>query len=76
MKLSVSLPEDDVEFLDEYASQTGVESRSAIVHQAIDLLRSASLEDDYVAAWEEWEGTEDARLWDSVSGDGIDDAPR
>ncbi|MEU4722674.1 ribbon-helix-helix domain-containing protein [Nonomuraea dietziae] len=30
MKLSVSLPEEDVAFLDEYAEETGEKSRSAV----------------------------------------------
>lgn len=76
MKLSVSLPEDDVEFLDEYAAQTGIGSRSATVHQAIALLRSANLEDAYAVAWDEWDASEDARLWETVNADGIGDAPR
>jgi hypothetical protein len=30
-----------------------------------------SLEDDHVAAWDEWDGSEDARLWDTTTTDGI-----
>src|SRR5260370_803923 len=32
MKVSVSLPEEDVEFLDSYAQARGIESRSADLH--------------------------------------------
>jgi Arc/MetJ-type ribon-helix-helix transcriptional regulator len=71
MKLSVSLPEDDVRFLDGYAGERGVGSRSAVVHEAIGLLRSADLETEYEAAWQEWEVAEDAALWDSTAGDGL-----
>jgi Arc/MetJ-type ribon-helix-helix transcriptional regulator len=71
MKLSVSLPEDDVRFLDGYADERGVTSRSAVVHHAIDLLRAAGLESEYEAAGQEWEVAEDAALWDSTAGDGI-----
>ena len=76
MKLSISLPDEDVAFLDEYATRAGLESRSSIVHEAIALLRIASLEDDYAAAWDEWDASEDARLWDATMADGIADAPR
>lgn len=76
MKLSISLPDDDVEFLDQYATRAGAESRSSIVHEAIALLRSASLEDEYVEAWDEWDASEDARLWDTTVSDGITDASR
>lgn len=75
MKLSVSLPEEDVVFVDEYASKEGASSRSAVLHKAITLLRAAELEDAYQAAWEEWESSEDAELWESTSTDGLD-APR
>jgi hypothetical protein len=35
MKVSVSLPGDDIQFLDDYAREQGLESRSAAVHRAI-----------------------------------------
>ena len=54
MKVSVSLTDDDVAFVDKYAAQTGVPSRSAVIHQAIELLRNAGLEEAYSTAWDEW----------------------
>ena len=74
--MSVSLPEDDVRFLDEYAQQAGAGSRSAAIHRAVDLLREAMLEQAYAAAWNEWEAGEDAALWDMTAGDGVADAAR
>ncbi|MEZ0072178.1 ribbon-helix-helix domain-containing protein [Planotetraspora sp. GP83] len=76
MKLSVSLPEEDVAFLDEYVTRHEALSRSAALHDAIRLLRAVSLEEEYVAAFEEWDAGEDASVWDATSGDGISDAPR
>jgi Arc/MetJ-type ribon-helix-helix transcriptional regulator len=73
VKLSVSLPEDDVEFIDEYATEHRVESRSAVVQRAVSLLRASELGDDYVAAWTEWESS-DADLWESAVADGLADA--
>lgn len=70
VKLSISLPPVDVEFLDGYAQQHGVESRSAAVQQAVALLRAADLGDDYEAAWSEWEET-GAAEWDAVVADGL-----
>jgi Arc/MetJ-type ribon-helix-helix transcriptional regulator len=75
MKISVSLPDEDVRFLDQYV-QGGTLSRSSAIHQAIRLLRTASMEDAYAAAWEEWETSEDATLWVSTASDGIVDASR
>ncbi|GAA3175627.1 MULTISPECIES: ribbon-helix-helix domain-containing protein [Streptomyces] len=71
MKISVSLPQEDVAFVDEFASRTEAESRSAVIHAAIELLRAAELESQYAEAFEEWDASEDAKLWDGTSGDGI-----
>jgi Arc/MetJ-type ribon-helix-helix transcriptional regulator len=74
MKLSVSLPNEDIEFLDAYATAQGYPSRSAAVHAAIRLLRSARLGDDYAEAWAEWFGTDEADLWGHTAGDGLGDS--
>lgn len=71
MKLSVSLPEEDVAALDEHARKVGLRSRSAVVHRAIGLLRQSGLEDDYVAAWEEWDHSTDREAWEAATGDGL-----
>jgi metal-responsive CopG/Arc/MetJ family transcriptional regulator len=71
MKLSVSIPEDDLTFLDQYIEKLGIPSRSAAVQKAIRLLRTAELAEAYEAAYEEWHGSEDAMLWDRTVGDGI-----
>jgi len=76
MKVSVSLPAEDVSFLDEYAARAGVGSRSAAVHRAIGLLRMSGLEQSYAAAWDEWNASGSGRLWDAAVADGIGDAPR
>ena len=41
--MSVSLPEEDVEFLDTYVHDQGAASRSAALHKAVGLLRAAKL---------------------------------
>jgi Arc/MetJ-type ribon-helix-helix transcriptional regulator len=80
MKLSVSLPDEDVTFLDEYAKAIGAPSRSAVIHRAVGLLRASKLGNDYAAAWDEWEAAGEAELWESVINDGLTerdpDAPR
>ena len=77
MKVSVSLPGDDVAFLDAYAHEQGLESRSAALQKAVRLLRAAELGAAYEAAWDEWSATRDAELWDRSAGDGlVTDAPR
>jgi Arc/MetJ-type ribon-helix-helix transcriptional regulator len=76
MKMSVSLPSDDVAFVDEYAARAGLPSRSSVLHEAIRLLRMADLERDYAAAWQEWAAGGDSSPWDRAIADGLDDAPR
>lgn len=76
MKLSVSLPEEDVAILDEFAAATGLASRSAAVHHAVRMLRLPELERDYEAAWSEWEASGDHATWDAAAADGIADAAR
>jgi hypothetical protein len=76
MKLSISVTEEDVLLLDEYARAAGLRSRSAAVQQAIHLLRHVDLEDDYAAAWEEWESSGERAEWEGTVGDGLADAPR
>ncbi len=71
MKVSVSLPGEDVQFLDEYAKEQGLESRSAALHRAVRLLRTAELGGTYEAAWDEWAAEGDGTLWESTTGDGL-----
>ena len=70
MKVSVSLPDEDVEFLDAYAESRGIASRSAVVHKAVRLLRASGLGAAYEQAWDEW-GQRDAELWETTSTDGL-----
>lgn len=70
MKLSVSLNEEDVQFLDRYAAEHGIGSRSGVVHEAVALLRAGELGDDYAAAWTEW-AADGADAWESTVSDGL-----
>ena len=76
MKLSVSLPSEDVEFLDGYAKSMRIKSRSAVVHKAVSLLRASELGAAYEDAWQEWAESDSADEWDAVNGDGLANAPR
>jgi len=71
MKLSVSLPDEDVEFLDAYAAAQGFASRSAVLHRAVRLLRSAELGPAYEEAFADWEQTAAGRDWEATAGDGL-----
>jgi Arc/MetJ-type ribon-helix-helix transcriptional regulator len=71
MKVSVSLPGEDVQFLDDYAREQGLDSRSAALHRAVRLLRTAELSGTYQAAWEEWAADGEGDLWEATTGDGV-----
>ena len=71
MKLSISLREEEVHFLDDYARTRDFKSRSAVVRAALHLLRTKELARDYAAAWDEWDGGDDADAWNRSTTDGL-----
>lgn len=71
MKLSVSLPEEDVEYLDEYVRTQGLDSRSAALQKAVRLLRASELGAAYEDAWNDWARSGEAALWDAATADGL-----
>ena len=76
VKLSVSLPQEDLAVLDAYLRATGLRSRSAALQHAIRLLRHRELEQDYAAAWDDWDSSGQATDWEVTTADGLTDAPR
>jgi Arc/MetJ-type ribon-helix-helix transcriptional regulator len=76
VKLSISLPEEDVAVLDEYARASGLPSRSAALQHAVRLLRHADLGEDYATAWDEWASSGERDAWEATVGEGLADAPR
>ena len=71
MKISVSMPEEDVDYLDSYARDRQLDSRSAVLHKAVRLLRASELGAAYEDAWTEWDESEDSELWDAAAADGV-----
>jgi Arc/MetJ-type ribon-helix-helix transcriptional regulator len=71
MKVSVSLPDEDVEFLDAHARALGIRSRSAVVHKAVGLLRASELGAAYEDAWQEWAEDESNDSWETATADGL-----
>lgn len=69
MKVSVSVPDEDIEFLDNYAKTHQVASRSAALQRAIRLLRASELTDSYAAAFTEWSDDADHTAWDTATAD-------
>ncbi len=71
MKVTVSLPEEDLAFVDQYAKEEGYGSRSAVIHKAVRLLRASRLGAAYEDAWREGAASGDEELWGSTSADGL-----
>ena len=69
MKVSVSVPDEDIEFLDNYAKTHRVASRSAALQRAIRLLRASELSESYAAAFAEWDDDPDHTAWDTATAD-------
>ena len=74
--MSVSLSTADVAFLDEYVRASGLQSRSAALHRAVQLLRQDGLEQDYAEAGAEWDASGQAEAWEVTVADGIPEAAR
>lgn len=66
MKLSVSLPDDECEFLDQCVADGLYPSRSAVLLRALRLLKSADLGKMYAEAFEEWNLSDEGKLWDAL----------
>lgn len=66
-KVSLSLSESDIAFLDSEAVSGHYASRSAAVQDAVRLLRESRLADAYAEAYAEGYGEE----WDAAVGDGL-----
>ena len=69
MKVSVSVPDEDIEFLDSYAKTHRIASRSAAVQRAIRLLRASELSDSYFGAFTEWSDDPDNASWNTTTAD-------
>lgn len=74
MKVSLSIPDEDIRFLDNFARDHGIASRSAAVQQSIALLRDMELKEHFKIAMREWRESPDSELWESTVGDGLTDA--
>lgn len=71
MKVSVSIPEQDLRFLDDYVVDKGLGSRSAGVHEAIGALRQMALTLEAEQAIVDWYDSGEAEVWDVTVADGL-----
>ena len=71
MKVSVSIAESDVAFLDDYVQSHGMASRSAALQRAVRLLRANELSQHYAAAFTELDSDREDSAWDAAVADGL-----
>ena len=67
MKLSISIPDEEFDFLNKCVDDGDYESRSAVIARALRLLRSADLGKMYDEAFAEWQESADFADWDSLT---------
>ena len=72
MRFSVSLPSEDVRFLDQYVRDQRLKSRSAALRRAVRMLRTVELGKAYEAAWKEFDAEGEAARWDRSTRDGAE----
>ena len=69
-KLSVSLSESDVAYIDELArARSG--NRSAAIHDLVRIARERSAVSDYALANDEWVESGQSREWQAAEADGL-----
>lgn len=66
MKLSVSLPDEECEYLDQCVEDGLYPSRSAVLLRALRLLRNVDLGEMYASAISEWNESAESSDWDEV----------
>ena len=76
MRIRLSLPDDDLAFIDDHVARHPGSSRASAIRDAIQLLREEELGEEYRAAFDEWHESGEDRLWNTVSGDGIEPESR
>lgn len=67
-KISISLPQSLVKFIENYQVAKGCKSRSQVIEEAVELLRSRELESAYREASREVDSD-----WDVTLADGLTD---
>ncbi|MBF6594018.1 MAG: type II toxin-antitoxin system ParD family antitoxin [Thermaceae bacterium] len=70
-KLSVSVDSRLAHFINTYQTDHDVPTKSEVVERALELLQSQELKRQYAQAYQEWEESGEAQVWDVTVGDGL-----
>ena len=71
-KLSVSLDPTKIKFIEQYQTNHEVRTKSEVVDRALELLQREELKLQYAAAYQEWHDSGEQKIWDAVTGDGLE----
>ena len=74
-KLSVSLDPTKIKFIEQYQTNHEVRTKSEVVDRALELLQREELKLQYAAAYQEWHNSGEQKIWDAVTGDGLEHEP-
>jgi metal-responsive CopG/Arc/MetJ family transcriptional regulator len=72
-KISISLPKDAMNFVEQYRKQHKLRSRSEVFTKAIKALEQRSLAQDYRDSYRDH--ADEMKAWEVTVGDGLDDEP-
>lgn len=73
-KLSISLPGDQVAFVEAYRKDHDLSSRSEVISRGIEMLRQEALAAAYRQHAAEWHTDPDREFWDAAAiSDGLDE---
>lgn len=71
VQISARIDEHLAAFLESYQQKHEVKNRSEALERAIEALRESTLAEEYAQAMDEWEASEDMKLWAGTVGDGV-----
>lgn len=69
-KLSISVSDADLAVIDSVAHDRGG-NRSAVIHDMVRIFRELQAEDGYLRMFDEWHASDDKKLWDATTSDGL-----
>lgn len=74
MKRSVNLTERNDTFISDLLQRGRGDSRSALINEALDLMREKTFSADYAKSLDEWRESGEAAAWDVTHADGLTEA--
>ncbi len=71
-KLSISVKDNWLSFIEEYQKNYNIKSRSEVLERGLAALKQLELQDQYHLAYKEWFNSDENDIWDLTTADGIE----